>query len=260
MHDAIQQQLHRAWAEGDRAAQAAACDALCKEWRPRIRRFLASPSTEEVEDALQDAILALVLSASGGAPKALASAEVARPQAWRRRVLQNHLCSAGRYTGRRRHAESAQAQALSPSAEKREWARRKQERERQASTLGDARRQLLSDPIDRQHAPTLRGDGGDTEAQLDLEARRRDLWPLLPELAIQRLVIVALALRFDPSPFAEELARKRTEPVAEVLHRIGDALAAAVAGKEEPPTEAAAAVVWPDGDLAKAREIARKAQ
>ncbi len=241
-------------------AQAAACDALCQEWRPRIRRFLAGPSTEEVEDALQDAILALVLSPDGGAPKALAGAEVARPQAWRRRVLQNHLCSAGRYAGRRRHAESAQVQGLSPSAEKREWARRKQERERLATTLGDRRRQLLNDPIDRHHAPPLRGDAGEAEAQLHLEARRHSLWPLLPELAIQRRVIVALSLRFDPTPFAEELARKRAEPVAEVLHRIGDALAAAMSGREEPPTAAAAAVVWPDGDRAKARESARKAQ
>jgi DNA-directed RNA polymerase specialized sigma24 family protein len=89
-----------------------AIDRLCQEWRPIIRRYLVEPDEAELQDALQQALLTLVLS------KRIVSRQPDKAPAWRRQILKNHLADGVRKRGRRQHTEQAQRLGLAPQAER----------------------------------------------------------------------------------------------------------------------------------------------
>ncbi|MCK6504451.1 hypothetical protein L6R53_13790 [Myxococcota bacterium] len=243
--DPIQEDL-RAWHEaGDRRRGDRALDALYREWRPRVRRFLASPSPEEVEEWLHEAMEALCLPAPGQRPRALLVDDEGSPAAWRRTVLRNFLVDRSRRWGRRRHAEQALGEGLEPAEEKARW-RARRGGPAAAADLG------LTEP---RPAPPPPPAG---PPDLDLGLRRAEVLARLPALAVRRRVVLALALGADPSPWAEALARELGEPPEAVLARM-EAARSDPAPPGEGLPDMAVRVCWPDPPLAKAREAARKA-
>ncbi len=88
---------------------------------------------------------------------------------------------------------------------------------------------------------------------------RRAVWSVLDRLPILRAVILVLALRGDPSPFAAALAAHLDEPESRVLDRIRYALWAPPDHAHDLLTMAMVRVAWPDGDDAKALDTARNA-
>lgn len=231
-------------------------DALAREWRPRIRRLLQAPSADEVEAALAAAMLALVVerSESTGKPRALAPADAESPRAWRRRVLQNHLISELRKDGRRRHADRAVSQGLSPEAEHEAWRENKQERERIRWSPGAPESTpSLSEP----HTAAAPEPQARTAPALGMQ--RRAVWAVLPQLSVSRAVMVVFAMNGDPSPFAEPLAHHLSEPPEPVLRRIRYALVAPPDHVHDYLTMAEVRVPWPTAPDAKALDSARKA-
>lgn len=243
--DPIQDDL-RAWFEdGDQERGGRALDALYREWRPRVRRFLAAPSADEVEEWLQDAMEALCLFEPGKRPRALAPADADLPAAWRRTVLRRHLVDRSRRWGRRRHAEQALGEGLEPAEEKARW------RERRGGGQAPTDHGLT----DARPAPA---PAPEPPVDLDLGLQRAEVLERLSGLAVRRRVVLALGLAADPSPWAEALAGELREEPEAVLARMQAALS-----DPDPPGEglsdAAVRVCWPAGPLAKAREAARKA-
>ena len=245
MADAIQDDL-RAWVvDDDQDRGGRALDALYREWRPRVRRFLASPSADEVEEVLQEAMEALCIPEPGQSPRALAADDVLSPSAWRRTVLRNHLVDRSRRWGRRRHAEQAMGEGLEPAEEKLRW------RERRGGQDAPAAASLTE-------ARPVPPPAPEPPVDLDLGLQRAEVLERLPGLAVRRRVVLALGLGADPSPWAEALAGELREEPEEVLAR----MQAAVSDPDPPGeglSDSAVRVCWPGGTLAKAREAARKA-
>ena len=236
MSDLVQEDL-RAWARGDRSRGDAVITALTREWRPRVARFLQAPSPDEVEEVLQEALVALALSHQGRPPRALAPDDAPHPAAWRRTVLQRHLVDRSRYRGRRRHAEQGEALGLSPRAEAERWRARK-------AGLSLVSEVASPPPAQDERALDL----------TELALRRRDALRVLPGLPVRRRALLLLALGGDPTPFAGELAQDlRCDPVA-LLGRLSAALDPPPT--DDPPTPDQIRVIWPDPPLKT--EAARK--
>ena len=224
-----------------------ALDELAREWRPRVRRFLQSPSPDEVEEWLADAMLALVVEPyKDGTRRALAPDGADSPKAWRRKVLQRFLIDRARYRGRRRHVEQAARDGLSPEDEKAQWQADKERRM--------ARRRAPEAAVVEVAAPVEVVDASDPRGM-----ERRAVWAVLPQLPVLRAVILVLALRGDPSPLAERLAAELDEAVEAVLHRVAVALAAPPDHVHDLLTMAMVRVGWPEGPERKALDAARKA-
>lgn len=251
MGDPIQEALV-AWVEhGDQSRGNDAIEALADEWRNRVRAVLCALSratSEEVEDALHDALLALCLRSEDGPPRVLAPLDAAKPAAWRARVLKNYLIDRHRRRFRRDHAEQAQGRELSPRAEQEAWSRVKQRAQGDEAPAF----QVVDTPV----AP--RSAEGEAD-RMELLAGRPRVLAALPHLAVRRRVLVALALGVDPSPFLQELAEELGEPVEEVFARVQEARITAHDGSHDHLSTAMIRVVYPDLPLARAREAARKA-
>lgn len=226
-------------------------DALAREWRPRVRRFLASPSEGEVDDWLSAAIMALVVELRDGQPRALAPAD-ALPRAWRRRVLQHFLIDEARKRGLRRNAENT----LREGGDALDAARRWEERKATAPPTGVAPCAEDASVTAPLGAPLpAEAAAADHPREMD----RRAIWSVLDQLAPMRAVILVLALRGDPRPLAGALAAHLGEPVARVRGRMEYALWAPPDHAHDLLTMAMVRVVKPDGDDAKALDTARKA-
>lgn len=242
----IQEDL-RAWCLArDRDAGGRALDALAREWRPRVRLWLASPTPDEVEEVLQDALVACCSAEDGQRPRALAPDDAENPAAWRRKVLRNWLTDRARRAGRRRHAEWGLAQGLTPAVEAEAWRHRRPPDAAAASAS-------LTEP---RPAPPPAPD--DPSASLLLPALRRDLVRLLPGVAVRRRVLVALVLGADPSPWVAELARELAEATTDTQARVDRALAEREGGPGDELPLAFVRVCWPTELEGKARESARK--
>lgn len=241
MRDELQEHLEAWYLRRDRGAGNQAADALAREWRPRVRYFLQSPSEDEVEEVLAEAIGALMVAEPGERPKVLAPEDADSPAAWRRRVLRNHLFDKHRRQGRRRHAERGVVLDLAPQAEAEAW---KQDRKR------------VFDP--ELKAP-VRAVESPAEDRVDLAWRREQIARVLPKVAIRRRVLIMLALGFDPRPFVVELADALREDEAELLRRIDEAESTPPDGAHEQLSTAMMRVLYPTEDGAKMREAARKA-
>ncbi len=109
MQDAIQEALVRWTRDGDRSAGERAAIAVLAEWAGPVRRFWSGRAEDEVEEALQDAVVALL---TGRAPRAIAPEGVTSPRAWRQRVLRNHLLDRARR--QRTQRRTVEAVALEP--------------------------------------------------------------------------------------------------------------------------------------------------
>ena len=241
-------------ATGDTRRQARFFDAVSAEWRPRARRFLHRPSEDEVEDLLHDALVELCFpTPSGERPRVLAPPGATNPQGWRSTAFKNFCVDRARKRRRRTHADSFAGAGHSPRAEAEAW------REEKA-----ARRGHLSAPTwsprpgeAPQGEPHADGRFATLLAQNELDARRAEVIRLAERLAIHRRVILLLSLKHgDPSPFAEELARRLHEPPTHTLARIEVALRSDI---EEPTALPRVRVPWPVEPEVKARESARKA-
>lgn len=254
MPDAIQDDLS-AWVhEGDPAAGERAVEALADEWRPRVRRFLRSPSPQEVEDWLAGALEALCLSVDGKEPRALAPEGVSSPIGWRRRVLKNHLVDVFRKERRRRHAREGMARGWSPQVEAERWRQEKPEKE---AARKAARKVIpIREDIEVPPPPTPSADPREAIAGLD---RRERVLALLPALAVRRRVLILLAMDGDPTPFLEELAEELGEDPTDTAARMERALLSPHDGSHDYLSEAKVRAVYPHGDLRDAREAARKA-
>lgn len=221
-----------------------ALDMLCREWRPIIRRFLQQPDEAEVEEALQQALLDLVLS------RRIVSKDPETPLAWRRSLLKNHLTDRARRRGRRSHAEQAERAGIAPLAERRAWRQRQDERH--------APRLDLHDPV----GPSA--DAPATELELDRlddQRRRSQAARALPALPVRGRVLLALCLGIDPSPWAEELAREVGGTAEDVLGRAEDARRYLLEHGPEPLPMVAVRVVYPDAtDNETAKRTFRRAR
>ncbi len=247
MPDAIQDDLS-AWVYGgDRAAGERAVEALADEWRPRVRHFLRSPSPQEVEDQLAEALVTLCLAADGSAPRALAPEGAADPAAWRRRVLKHHLIDVSRKERRRRHAREGVARGWSPRVEAERW-----RREKEAAGGGIPAREA----VEVSPPPAAVTDPREAIAGLD---RRERVLALLPTLSVRRRVLILLAMDGDPTPFLEELAEVLGERPEETAARLDRALHTPHDGTHDYLSEAEVRAVYPRGALRSARESARKA-
>lgn len=225
-------------------------DALAREWRPRVRRFLANPSEAEVDDWLSAAMMELVVEQRDGIPRALAPADAGNPVAWRRRVLRNHLIDRARKNGLRRNAEETLRDGGDAALAAQRWEDRKQ---RSVPGPADPRDAGLTDA----HGAGKRPVAAHEDDPRDMD--RRAVWSVLDRLPILRAVILVLAMRGDPSPFAAALAAHLDEPEPRVLDRIRYALWAPPDHAHDLLTMAMVRVAWPDGDDAKALDTARKA-
>jgi len=222
---------------------------LCNEWRPQIRKFLLSPSAEEIQDTLQSALLQLALPASTSPPRAMAPRDATNPRAWRRTVLKNWLKDTLRGKRRRDHAQRGVAQEWSPSTEKQEWRRERNER---AGVLKP------NTSLTEREAPRTSGiPSDDVSVWLD---SRRQLIAMIPTLPVRRRVLLLLALNGDPTPFADDLAALLDEDPSDVLARIHHATSSPHDGGHDYLSEAMVRVVYPPPKpLDAAKEAARKA-
>ncbi len=249
MSDLVQDGL-LAWVErGERGLGGEAVELLRQEWRPRVQRWLQSPGEDEVDEVLDEALIALCAFEPGQRPRALAPSEAVSPAAWRRQVLKNHLIDRGRRRGRRDHAERGMAAGLSNAAEAETWRRERQQR---AEPHGSNSRYTIGI---REVVPEVALVSPEA---IELRGMRHDVLRALPTLAVRRRVLLLLALRGDPSPFAADLATELHEPEEEVLARIQTALSAPHDGGHEHLSLAMIRVIWPQEHASKAREAARK--
>ena len=251
MQDNVQAYLLAWQSDGQRSTAARVVTLIGDEWRPIVRLFLRHADSDEVENGLADAIEALVLTptASGGC-RALAPADAQSPRAWRRRVLRNHLVSVNRKRFRRSHAEEAEIAGMAPIAEKAAW------------------RKLCNGLASGQAPAEVRAVGGDnshfaehaTPESLSMDVERRSVIRESARLAVRRAVILLLALRADPSHFAETLAAEIGDQVEHVLHRMYIARTTELDGVHEYLSMAMVRVCWPnEPSQAKALDAARKA-
>ena len=252
MTDQIQDDL-QAWTDtGDRAAGERALVALQREWRGRVRRMLASPDSHEVEDYLQDALIELAWNKGPAGPRALAPSGTEKPESYRRTVLKHRVIDRMRKQGRRRHAVDGLAQGLSPAAEAASWSRAKRERQGETfasdTSLMEAR--APSAPVFKTVAPLF----------AEHALMRQSVLAVAGELALNRRVILLLALRASPLPHAAELAQKLKEEVARTEARMHHALDAPPDDTHDHLTEPMVRVPWPWKEpLSKAADSARKA-
>ena len=249
MSDRIQEDL-LAWVlRGDRARGGAALDALAREWRPRVMRFLVAPGPDEVEEVLDEALCALGMADPGQRPRALAPDDVESAPAWRRQVLRHYLIDRSRKRGRRRHAEQGMALGLSNAAEAEAW--RSDRTERGSADPAPSGAIPLREVV----APAPLSTSSE---QIELGAMRLDVLRVLPSLAVRRKVLLLLALGGDPSPFCRALADALGENEADVYARVQAALTAPHDGAHEHLSDAMIRVIWLNEPLAKARDTARK--
>lgn len=221
-----------------------AIDALCREWRPIIRRFLLEPDEDEVEDALQQALLTLVLS------RRVVAETPDDGRAWRRRILKNHLTDTCRKRGRRQHAERAVGKGLAPQAERQAWREQKGSRRAPRLDLNEPRTVGLSPPVAEL----------DEEA-LDLHQMRVQAMAALPAVPVGRRVLIALCLGMDPSPWAEELAAVIPDSAEAVLGRMDEARRAVQEHGSDPFLIEVARVVNPRAtDTETAKRTFRRAR
>lgn len=252
MSDQIQEDL-LAWAvRGDRTRGGAALDALAREWRPRVLRFLVAPSPDEVEEVLDEALCALAIAEPGQRPRAVAPEATESAPAWRRQVLRNYLIDRSRKRGRRRHAEQGMALGMSNAAEAEAWRADRNERSGADPSPSGAI------PLREVVASATPSTRSASPEQVELGGMRLDVLRVLPSLAVRRKVLLLLALGGDPSPFCHELADAVGEHEADVYARIQVALTAPHDGAHEHLSDAMIRVIWPDEPLAKARDTARK--
>ena len=254
--DAIQDGL-RAWAEqGDRRRGGDAWDALVREWRPQVLRFLRGPSPEEVEDVLGEALLALAaVGREGDAPRALAPEGVDSMKAWRRKVLRHFLIDRSRKLARRRHAVKGVVEGWSPKAEREEWRRVQEDRESPSTDNPGA------DDPSVHRAAVAAGELSPeaiTQRRELLASRRSLVMDVLPELPVRRRVVLMLALSGDPSKFAAELSRKLREDVVDVQGRIDIALHSPPFPDHERLSLERVRVCWPNSPERTARDTARR--
>ena len=240
---------------GNKQRQARFFEAVSAEWRPHARRFLHRPSEDEVEDLLHDALVELCLQTpSGERPRVLAPPGATNPQGWRTTAFKNFCVDRARKRRRRTHADSFAGAGHSPRAEAEAW--RAEKAARRGSPAADSAR---SQPT--HEAPRVESGSDDGFVTLveqnELNALRAEVIRLAERLAIHRRVILLLSLEHaDPSPFAEELARRLHESPTDTLTRIDVALRSDI---EDPTALPRVRVPWPVEPEVKARESARKA-
>ena len=224
-------------------------DRLAREWRPRVRRFLRSPSPDEVEDWLSEAMIKLVVEIpeGRGQMRALAPLGSANPKGWRSTVLVNFLRDEARRRGRRRHVEQAFLAGMDADEEQARWNASKKER----AGAPDPARTLVASGPPRALAVV--------EADEERVLERAAVFSVVRELPVLRAVVLVLVLDGDPSPLAEALAAVRGEPVEDVLARIEVALTAAPDHVHDYLTMAQVRVGWPDGADHAALDSARNA-
>lgn len=224
-------------------------DRLAREWRPRVRRFLRTPSPDEVEEWLSEALVELVVKTPQGKTtmRALAPLGSSNPKGWRSTVLLNFLRDEARKRGRRRHAEQAYQAGMDADEEQARWNASKEER---AGTKDLTRTLVTAGPP--RSLPVV-----DADERRILE--RAAVFSAVKEIAVLRAVVLVLVLDGDPSPLAEALADVRGEPVEDVLARIRVALEAEPDHVHDYLTMAQVRVGWPDGPDHSALDSARNA-
>ncbi len=213
----------RAWLlEG--GAPDAPLEALCREWRPILHGLLPA---DQVEDALQDAILELVLA---GAHRVLAGDDVQNAQAWRRRVLKNHIIDRQRKTSRRLHAELAGRKGLDAAEEREAWRRKK--------AGGEGVEALAERPmVEADETPILR---------IQTRQERAHVEQALPTLPPSSALLLALLLDLPGEPFVEPLARQQKEKPEVLRARVREAQRALREEGKEPLPLALARVFGPE--------------
>lgn len=210
--DTLDRSLREWLLEGGRAD--APLEALCREWRLVLSGLLPADC---VEDALQDAILELVLA---GAHRVLAPESVENARAWRRKVLKNHLIDRQRKTSLRLHAELAAKKGLDPAEEREAWRRKKAGGE---GVEALAERRVL---------------GADEEAveRVQIQQQRALVEQALAMLPPSSAVLLALLLDLPSEPYLDPLARARKEEPDVLRARVREAeRVLRVEGKEPLP-------------------------
>lgn len=198
-------------------------EALCREWRPILHGLLTA---DQVEDALQDAILELVLA---GAHRVLAPADAQNARAWRRRVLKNHVIDRRRKLSRRLHAELAARKALDAAEEREAWRRRK--------AGGEGVEALAERPaVQVDETPILR---------IQTQQERAQVEQALPKLPPSSALLLALLLDLPGEPFVEPLARQQKEEPDALRARVREAEQALQDQGKEPLPLALARVFGP---------------
>lgn len=199
-------------------------EALCREWRPVLYGLLPA---DQVEDALQDAILELVLA---GAHRVLAPADARNVRAWRRRVLRNHIIDRQRKTSRRFHAELAARKALDSAEEREAWRRKK--------AGGEGVEALDERPaVQIDETPVLR---------IQTQQERAQVEQALPQLPPSSALLLALLLDLPGEPFVEPLARQQKERPGALRARVREAERALREEGKEPLPLALARVFGPE--------------
>ncbi|GDX83834.1 hypothetical protein LBMAG42_56450 [Deltaproteobacteria bacterium] len=289
VEDEVQSALHAWVRHGDRVAGERAAKALMVECRPRVARFMRGAAPDRLDDELQAAMVHLCAFGAGArpAPRALAPDGCNVPRAHRRKVLKNFLIDRWRRLELRIHANDAAGNGVNPVVFAHERRSQRQARDREAEAhrrpFGHGRRSAAESekapvegagPAWSAAPPTDSSTDGETvphhardDAKHDprndvlsaitLREKRAQVGAGLATLrSPRRAMAAALALRADPTPFIENLARDLDEDIDVVRERV------LLAEKDydadaEGLTEAMVRVLYPAGPLLMARDGAR---
>ena len=248
--DQVQLWLVEYSTKGDRQAHGQAVDALYREWRPRLRNFPGQVSPEELDELLQTAVTELAVIQEGKL-RALAPPHAQNPGSWRATVLKNWWRDTIRKKRRRDHVRTSVEEGWSPQVGQDQWNLEREQRQlggaeanveqtievRRSGTEGDRAHEDLAERIGNRHAILVE----------------------LPKLPVRRAVLIIMAMKGDPIPFAQALADELDEPVEQVVERMHLADEGAHDQAHDYLTQAMVDVVYPPGSAANPRAAALRA-